>query len=69
MDLSLVAGSGNPRLGRSIAARLESAPAEVVLDRFPDGSAGSWSSRRFVDTTCTSCSPAARPSTTTASSC
>jgi ribose-phosphate pyrophosphokinase len=37
MSLCLVAGSGNPALGASVAQRLGTELADAVLERFPDG--------------------------------
>lgn len=37
MELTLVTGSGNPRLGDAIASILEPDRADPVLERFPDG--------------------------------
>ena len=37
MELTVVAGSANPRLGTAIAANLEVHLAETTIERFPDG--------------------------------
>jgi ribose-phosphate pyrophosphokinase len=39
MSLSVMAGSGNPRLGDAIAPRLGIAPVRTLIERFPDGEA------------------------------